>query len=545
MQAQRHRGTEAQRHRGTDSQIFAVLLALCIGTFLLCPGVLWAGQPSLTEMVERGEAALERWEMAEARQWVKKIEAFTPLPAEAEFFRSRVWFYQGEYDRAVETIGRAVTLDPDNEMYQGYQGFFTNTRLATQGLESVQSEHFTLLIDREKDGILIPYALEALEQAYQVFGKQFGFTPRERVRVEIFPDPERFYHASSLSRRDIEVSGAIGICKFNKIMLLSPRTLLRGYRWLDALTHEYMHYVMVHLTNNKAPIWLHEGVAKYQEYLWRSPRSLYLNPVNETLLANALRENDFVSFAQMDPSLVKLDTTHQVRLAYAEAASAIDFILQRVGYPGLQRILQHIAQAEEQGAQQAIQEELRLDFAAFERQWKAFLRQQNLQEIPGVYLEKYTLKDRVKDEEEWGLQEIRSQVVRNHVRLGDLFRSRGRLVPAVLEYKKALRKSHPSPFLYNKLGKALLLRGRYAEALTYLEKAKTLYPDYVTTYTNLGILFLQQKRLAEAEEAFTEAIQINPFDPQVHQGLYQIYLLRGEREKAAQAEKTVQTLLMR
>jgi tetratricopeptide (TPR) repeat protein len=495
-------------------------------------------------MLQQGEKALEVWDVAEARQWVEKIEAWSSLTSAAEFFRGQVWFYQGEYTKAIEAVERALAQDPTNEMYEGYKGFFSKTRLATQDLKTFSSDHFTVLVHEKKDGILAPYALQALEKSYQVFAEQFQFAPLERIRVEIFPDAESFYYASSLSRRDIEVSGAIGICKFNKIMLLSPRTLLRGYRWLDALTHEYMHYVIVRLTNNKAPIWVHEGIAKYQEYLWRSPESLYLNPVNETLLSNALRENDFVSFAQMDPSLVKLDTTHQVRLAYAEAASAIDFILRQVGYDGLKRIFDHMARAEEKGAQEAIRAEFQLDFPAFEATWKEFLQGQNLREIEGVYLEKYTLKETAKDEEQWGLREIESLVAKNHVRLGDLLRSHGRLSAAVMEYTKALQKSSPSPFLYNKLGKTLLLSNKYTEARTYLEQAKTLYPDYVTTYINLGDLFLQQKQLAEAERAYEEAIQINPFDPHGHQGLRSIYLLRGDKDKAAKVQEILLTLLM-
>lgn len=522
---------------------FIALLILSFWSVQVQSALIPAEAPGLEEMLQQGEMALEVWNIPEAKRWAEQIKSKDISLPEAAFFHSRVWFYQGEYGKAIEAIEQALTKDPNNEMYQGYKGFFENTRLATQDLQEFSSDHFTLLVEQKRDGILVPYALEALEKAYQIFGEQFHFTPQERIRVEIFPDAESFYYASSLSRRDIEVSGAIGICKFNKIMLLSPRTLLRGYRWLDALTHEYMHYVIVRLSNNKAPIWVHEGVAKYQEYFWRSPVSLYLSPVNETLLANALRENDFVSFAQMDPSLVKLDTTHQVRLAYAEAASAIDFILHKVGYEGLNRIFRFMAQSEERGAQEAIRQELQVDFPAFEAAWKEFLWTQNLREIEGVYLEKYTLKETVKDEEQWSLREIESQVVRNHVRLGDMLRSRGRLSAAVSEYMRALRKSSPSPFLYNKLGKTLLLSNKYEEARVYLEQAKTLYPDYVTTYNNLGDLFLHQKQLSEAEQAYTEAVQINPFDPHGHQGLRSVYLLRGEKEKAAKIQKILLTLM--
>ena len=121
--------------------------------------------------------------------------------------------------------------------------------------------------------------------------QQYGFKPKEKVRVELFPDAKAFYLASTLSVRDIEVTGAVGLTKFNKLQFLSPKALVYGYRWLDAISHEYMHYLIVKLTSNKAPIWFHEGLAKYEETRWRNGPS-YLSPLYQTLLARALADNE-------------------------------------------------------------------------------------------------------------------------------------------------------------------------------------------------------------------------------------------------------------
>ncbi len=111
--------------------------------------------------------------------------------------------------------------------------------------------------------------------------EQYGFHPREKIRVEIFPDTKAFYYASTLSARDIEVTGAVGLAQFNKLMVLSPRALVHGYRWLDAISHEYMHYLIMKLTANKAPIWFHEGLAKYEETRWRNGLILSFSPLSD------------------------------------------------------------------------------------------------------------------------------------------------------------------------------------------------------------------------------------------------------------------------
>jgi hypothetical protein len=118
-----------------------------------------------------------------------------------------------------------------------------------------------ILLDEKQDGILVDYLTDALEKTYQIMAQQYGFQPKEKVRVELFPDAKAFYLASTLSVRDIEVTGAVGLTKFNKLQFLSPKALVYGYRWLDAISHEYMHYLIVKLTSNKAPIWFHEGLA--------------------------------------------------------------------------------------------------------------------------------------------------------------------------------------------------------------------------------------------------------------------------------------------
>ena len=118
--------------------------------------------------------------------------------------------------------------------------------------------------------------------------EHYGFQPKEKIRIEIFPDTRAFYFASSLSARDIEVAGAVGMAEFNKLMVLSPRALVHGYRWLDAISHEYMHYLIMKLTANKAPYGSTRG--------WQNMRRpdgeavLLISPPSTDLLARALAE---------------------------------------------------------------------------------------------------------------------------------------------------------------------------------------------------------------------------------------------------------------
>jgi tetratricopeptide (TPR) repeat protein len=517
-----------------------VVLCVC----LLWPALTWSTRQQEepeTEVANEGEVLLERWQAEAARQWAEKRLAHEPQHPAWRFLLGEALFELGRYAEALETFDSLLKIAPHPRI-QAYREFVAQTMQSTATLQPIDTVHFRIFLDPDKDAALAPYVAEVLEQSYQRLGEIFRFTPTEKMRVEIFPTTATFYPASSLSTRDIEVSGAIGICKFNKIMLLSPRNLARGYRWTDALSHEYIHYIVVRLSHNRAPIWLHEGTAKYLESAWRSPPGAWLDRRSESLLAHALRHNSFVGFKNMDPSLVKLDTTYQVQLAYAEASSAIDFIVKQRGFEGLLEVLQTLRQTQEGGAAEAVARVMSMTFDTFQEQWQQFLMAQQLQEHQGVHLPRFELKQEGKMPIDELQQELQSHTARLHARLGDRLRHSGRAPAAAAEYRRALAQDPYSPYLLNKLASVLMAQGEWQQALPHLQRAQLLASDDAATYTNLGRLYVALQDYAQARAALLEAIQINPFDPSIHMYLAESYRQLGQSDKAQQEQQLFETL---
>jgi tetratricopeptide (TPR) repeat protein len=530
-------------------QLLRITLPLILLGLSAC--LLWPRCASATRQAEppeppaiqdtRGDVLLDRWQAKAAYQWATRQLASEPDQPVWRFILGQALFYLGRYQEALQMLDKALESLP-HARFQAYRDFVAQTIQSTAGLQPMETEHFRIAIDSERDAALVPYIAEVLEHSYERLGKIFALFPTEKIRVEIFPSTETFYPASSLSDRDIEVSGAIGICKFNKIMLLSPRNLARGYRWTDALSHEYIHYLLVHVSGNRAPIWLHEGIAKYFEDVWRLPESAWLNRRTESLLAHAIRHDSFVGFKNMEPSLVKLDTTYQVQLAYAEAASAIDFIIHRLGTAGLVRILRELRNTEYTGATEAIARIMGLTAAQFQEEWRRFLVAKHLQEHAGVRLPRFELKkdDRLPADDL--RQEIDSAAARLHTRLGDRLRQRGRLRAATAEYRRALHKAPFSPYLLNKFAAALMTQGMWPRARQVLQQARALAPDYVTTYTNLGRLYVALQEYDQARQALREAVQINPFDPAMHHYLAESYRHLGQDDQAQREQQLAKRL---
>jgi tetratricopeptide (TPR) repeat protein len=496
------------------------------------------------DILGQAETALERWDGEEAYRLLQFGHDQPPQDPRVLALLTKASLYRGEYLEAAGWGERWAEAEPANEHAKGWKAFAEQSAWAVQDFKTYTSAHFILRLQAERDEVLAEYALDALEKAYEFLGRDLGYRPSRPVRIEIFPDHERFHAASSLSKRDIEVAGAVGICKFDKVMLLSPRVLLRGYRWLDALVHEYVHYVIVKLSDDKAPIWIHEGVAKHEESRWRSSTSLYLNPLNRTLLAEALQTGEFVTFEQMEPSLVRLETPQQVQLAYAEAASSVEYMHGKVGYPGLREVFREMARADTRGAKSPIERVLAISFGAFQDEWQQFLRGKQLTPVAGVQLTQFKVVEKGEHDEDRLEQEaLQSAAVERDLALGDLMRQRSRLDGAVYYYDRARKGRPDAPFVLNKLSRALLAAQRTQEAVPHVLRALEVYPDYSTSHTTLADAYRMLGELGKARQHYEESIQINPFDPLPHHYLAELYRQAGNAEAAEREARVTRRLV--
>ncbi len=520
--------------------LFAIL-------FCLLAARLFAAEPE--REFKAGEDLLDAWHIGEAEAVAAKALKDNPKSAAALEFDGRIKFYQGRYQEALSVIERALAADSIASKDQRRQGWKLLSQLTVdvhKNLKRYESSHFILFVDDRRDAILVPHALDTLERSYETTGADLGFYPKEKVRVEIAPDATSFNALSTLSLRDIEETGAVGICKFNKLMIISPRALSFGYRWLDSLSHEYQHYAIVGLTNNQAPIWLHEGMARFYETRWRKAAPAkdaaedYLTPANQTLLVQALEKNQFVGFKKMEPSLIHLDTPEQVQLAYAEAASAVDFINQSKGRTGMRELL---AALTDKPTPEAIEKVYGMSFDVFETKWKGFLKAKGLKPIEGSRVRRLKVrKDQKEDEDVVELREIQSAIARNRTYLADQLLAKGRSVAALGEYQRALQASPQSPVILNKLGRVMVEQNRAEEALALLKKALEIEPDGVNTYVQLGRAYHATKQFKEARSVLEEAIQINPYHPLIYRLLIDSYAALGDHEKARQAKTTLEKL---
>ena len=442
-------------------------------------------------------------------------------------------FREQRYAEAVklfDSIGNDATVMDD-------AGLARNALEITKDHVKVSSAHFTVSHRKGKDEVLVPYLLEALEAQREALAADLGAVPEEPVTVELLDSPRQLAKLSTLTEEEIKTSGTIALCKYGKLMVVSPRALLKGYEWLDTAAHEYVHWALVRRAGDAIPIWLHEGIAKWAETRWRGAGGTSLSARSAAALKDALRKDALIPFAAMHPSMAKLPSQEAASLAFAEVMVAVEHLVARGGPAALARVVDHAAAGK--GPEEAVAAALGVPFADFLAGWRRHVAARPLP--PGGEREEAKLRFRG-DPKHGGahsdLDEVRDERARGFARLGEILRERGRMAAARVEYEKALarEKSPPAP-LVARYAVAALASGKEADAEQALREAARASPHHAALHVNLGRIHVKRKEWAKAKDALLLANRTDPHDPEIHAGLALAYEGLGDAALAARERR--------
>jgi tetratricopeptide (TPR) repeat protein len=494
------------------------------------------------ELVEVCAQALHAWDMNRAVRCSEELLSRSPHSSHAHAMAVQVAFMRGDYAAARRHL--ANVDEETRRKLQPIVGILDRLQSFHESLKDRETKHFRIRWAEAPDGVVAEYAPEVLEAALDSLRRKLRWEgPAGKINVEIYPDIETFSTASTLTPREITTSGAVAICKFNRLMLVSPRLYGQGYSWSDTLAHELTHYVVIRKTANRIPVWLHEGVAKYCEELWRNEGSEKpLEPLHQTLLAEAVETNHFIGFERMHLSLVKLDSQEDVMLAYAEVLSFVHFLSGLRGAEAVPRLLEEVAGGK--GPEEALSAVAGMPFEELHEKWRGWLTTRDLKRIPGLRVLSRELKQgggRAEDQER--ISSDAGEKVQRWVRLGDMLRDEARPAAAAIEYGKAAKASERIlPPLLVRLARARMRTGDTDGAAEGLERLARYYEDYFPLHVLRGQLESRRNRPEAAIPAMERAIQIKPFDPRPHRELVGLYAHRGDQQRQAREERVLELL---
>jgi tetratricopeptide (TPR) repeat protein len=487
----------------------------------------------------RAARMLGAWRYDEARELIGKLHRARPKATETRYLRAELAFVDGEYQRALELID-GIDDDAVSGNVGSLRRLAATTAEATRDLVSVETPHFVIQYARGDDEVIVGLASEVLEAAYREIGADLDWHPANKVRVEILGDPSDLAKVSTLTETEIDTTGTIALCKYNKLMIVSPRATVYGYPWMDTLVHEYVHYVVSRKSHDRVPVWLHEGLAKFEQTRWRKKTDASLTPTDESLLASALKSGRLITFDQMHPSMAKLPSAQAAALAFAEVYTMVGFIHDAAGYEGLRAAIDK--QREGRGARRAVAEVMNTRWPKLERAWRRHLRRLKLKSQAGAESRArariHFRRGSSGNTENVGVDAVASARARKHARLGGMLRARGMAAAAAAEYERALAADPDDAFVAGKLSRTYLQLRKHTKAAALAAPLLELDENDSTAATTLGLARLAAGEVEKAAAAFEIALRVNPFDPAVRCGLADAYAELGDktretRERAA------------
>ena len=497
---------------------------LIIFIFLL---VISAGTANGVEISEL-KTALDKWDIYKAG------EVLSSLKKDASTDRFNLHILEAEYlykrSRFFEAVNVLKELESNDASIQGQIAFLNDMDKITNKFLKIESEHFIVRYHPD-DAILEKYIVEALEKSFDYYKKIFGIDIQEKIPVEIYPSAEDFNIASTLSKHDMEVSHAVAICKYNRLMMITPRAFRYGFRYRDTIAHELVHYFIQRKTDANCPIWLHEGTADYLDSKWHSTNNEFLSPSKKNLLEDIIKSGEYITFDRMEPSLVKLSSVIEVEKAFAEVSLAVDMVYNRYGSDTLQMIFDELKTGK--NIKTVLKDIFGMSLEDFEKAWLEYLKTYPLSYTDGAKPEPLLLKEG----SEASLETPQDDVsVTNRLKVAKRFDDKQRYNIAEQEYKKILE-NEPHHFeTLALLGRLYQKSGRFPESITTFKHLERIRPDFTPLYTRTGRMLYDRGDIAESIRYLSEANELNPYDPEIHRLLSDAYKEMGDGRNSAREQ---------
>ncbi len=463
------------------------------------------------------DEALARWDTVLARTLLPPLETADP----EDLTRwGQILFLEGDYAGAEEVLSRLSGRRQATTLLR----LVRETRARVRGFVQTSSPEgrFVVSFAPGPDEMAVPYLLEAAEAAWKDLSRRFEVTLAPPVRIEIAPTFEVLASLGGLLEEAVRPTGIVALCRYRKVVLVSPAEFPYGYPFADALAHEMVHFFLVARWGEDLPVWFQEGTAKYLETTWRGEPPGTLPSVLRDILWRAIAQGRLIPIHTLTAPLTTMGRAEDVALAYAELSSFVGFLVRTYGPAVLPRLADRLARP---GRGDPVVEVTGRSLEALSEAWAREVSAARPSEAqsgtadPLVYL-------REPDET---VEQSLPPAVQAFVRLGDLLRAEGRVEAAAARYRQAHDALHPAhPLVLARLVAALVDAGRPQEALSELERSGLFDDVYPLLARERGRALVLLGRPREALPALLFFARTNPYDPAVHEGLARVWEALGQ-----------------
>lgn len=430
-----------------------------------------------------------------ARAALAKADASNP---EIALERARLAIYEGDCDGASVILSDPQVAKLDQDEDRGHEtGLGDIARgcarvTAATIVEEDKAANVWVRFQDEADRALMPLIVDTIVKARDTLTHDFGVDWPKPTRVVVVRDLWSLSAMTGLPYESAATTGTVGIAKWGRVTLLSPRASQHGFAWRDTLAHELTHLAVTHASADRAPLWLQEGLAKREEQRWRGPGPFDDRPSPESVVAYGMQKKLDLPLDKLGPSIAMLPSADQAMVAFAEVTSFVRYLANEAGTESVKKLL--AALRARTPVEAAMTSTTGSDLKAWDAKWRAHLA--TLGEKPPPALLAAESKE--------------ARGMREHVRLAELLIGRGHEHDAAteLDYVGGALLSDP----HVRYLKARALEKESPEdAKKVLGEPAELYASYAPWWAIRG-RFAVAAHDPSAPVDFAEAISQDPFD---------------------------------
>ena len=272
------------------------------------------------------------------------------------FLLGETYYRQEKISQAISQWNEGLQLGPNDAIEKRLEKARRESGVHSE-LGALKSTHFILRYDKKAaDYRLGEQILAALEELYRRLSNELTSQAPETVAVILYPDQAYF----DITRAPGWTGGV-----FDGKIRIPIRGLYSITSSLKAtLAHELTHCFMVALPGRGSPTWFLEGVAQVQ--------AGGSGARDRKALAEMQRANRLIPLKDLRGSFMELPNG-QADLAYAEALSAVEYLVAKFGRSAIRNLLALMAQ--NYNFESAFSTVLQRSVSDFEAAWQRDLTQ--------------------------------------------------------------------------------------------------------------------------------------------------------------------------
>ncbi len=260
----------------------------------------------------------------------------------------------GDPATALDYYEKASAIGPADQRLTAAIESLRKEAAVEAGMGETDNRHFVVKFDGGENAVAGHLIGILLEEAYSKVGSDLNFYPEERIEAVLY-SRENF--------RDITRSPSwAGALYDGRIKVPAGGVTEKTEALERVLFHEYTHAIVHRLSAGRAPTWLNEGIAQYEE--GRTTAS-YSDELGEAAASGVLR------LRALEGSFMGL-STQSAQAAYLVSLSATEYIIREFGIFSVRKILENIGSG--MSTSEAISEATYLSYDDLEKSWVESLK---------------------------------------------------------------------------------------------------------------------------------------------------------------------------